>query len=153
MIQGIVRITRLLLPVLALCLTLGVLVRAFRRRPSHGFGRRPWFLFLALTLFGGSIALCITGETWYTEPLTLMLFIGFLAVQWISFAFAGYGGMRAELTGFFLTDLGLMVAALNDTGAFYTQLICVAVGIAGFYLLRFFLRNPAIPTATQISWV
>jgi len=142
-VQSIIRVTRLLLPVLALCVTLGVMIRAFRRRPAHGFGHRPWFLFLALTLFGVMIALCITNETWWTEPLTLMLFIAFLAVQWMSFVFAGRGGMRAELTGFFLTDLGLMVAALNDTGAFHTQLICVAAGIAGFYILRFFLRNPA----------
>ncbi len=142
MVPGIIQLSRVLLPILALCITLGVLVRAFRRRPSHGLGRRPWFLFLALTAFGAILALCITADTWKTESVIPLLFIAYLVLQWVSFVFAGRGGMRAELTGFFLTDLGLMVAALSDADELKTQLLCVAIGIAGFYLLRFFLRNP-----------
>ena len=147
---SLISATRLLLPLLTVWIAAGTGARIFRRRPEHGVGRRPWALFLALTAFGFLLALDISVERWETEPQQPLLFLAFWVVQWLCFILAGRGGMKAELVGFFLTDLGLMIAALSGPVPLRTQLLGVVIGVVGFYLLRLLLRAPRLAEKLRI---
>ena len=147
---SLISTTRLLLPLLTVWITAGTGIRIFRHRPEHGTGRRPWVLFLILMVFGLLLELVITSERWKTEPQQPLLFLAFWVVQWLCFIFAGHGGMKAELVGFFLTDLGLMIAALSGPVPLRTQLLGVVLGVVGFYLLRLLLRAPRLAEKFRI---
>lgn len=141
---------RYVLPFPALLCVAGCFGRSFQKIPTHGTETRPWFSFICLTLYLMllSVPVCLSERS--ETPILMLAFILLGTGEWVCFLLFSRSGMRAEMIGFYLSSLGLAVAAAKGTGAVVTQLVCYGLGIAGFYALRLVVKNRRVFTALRI---
>jgi len=121
------------------------LSRQGEEREAPGRRIRPGITFLLLSFFlfilAGQHAVA-GGE--HSAAVTLA-FLALGAVMWAYFFVMRAirrTGFEAEALGFFLTGLGLSVAASSVPGTMFKQLALILAGLALFLLLGWWLRSP-----------
>ena len=115
------------------------------RRFSAGRFISPAVTLIWLTVFEGFLLLelIINSDPQYSRSFALS-FLALILLQWLS-----YTGMRVlERTGFeietiafYLTALGLCVAASSTPGDIYKQVLLIAASVALFWISGWWLRN------------
>ncbi len=115
-----------------------------RRRLSSGRPVSPRSSFIALTLF----QLLTIVEFSITRPdripVIALSFVILSAVMWSYYALTrrlGQTGFEPEILAFFACTLNLAVTATSTPGTMLKQTIAIVLGIIGFMLLGWYLRN------------
>lgn len=83
------------------------------------------------------------------------IYIGFIVLQWIYFAFATYvmriHNFECEMIAFAFTSIGLAIVGSIYPEAVIKQFLAIAVGVVGFCVMVVVLRH--IDTMKSIRWV
>jgi len=125
---------------------------ASRTRPGREI--RPGATLLLLTLFQLILAVQLTlagGESF--ETLVPLAFLGLIALEWLCYVMTrvlGRSGFEPETLAFFLTSVGFATTASASAGSLLKELICLAMGIAVFWVLGSFLRD--LRRAKSVRW-
>lgn len=114
-----------------------------RKRPGQNVS--PAVTLLELTLFEAFLLLehMFTAPAEYTGSIALS-FAGLIIIQWLcyySMRFIGRSGFEVETLAFYLSALGMSVAATSTPEDMYKQLLLTMVGVALFVINGWWLRN------------
>ena len=114
----------------------------------------PLITLLELSLFQAFLLLqhTFTAEKQYLVPIALS-FGGVVALEWILYAFMRLmkrAGFEIEILAFYLTTLGLSVAASSVPENIYRQLALITASVLLFLLGGWWLRNLRRTTAMRI---
>lgn len=115
----------------------------YRTRPGQRVS--PAITLLELTLFEAFLLLehVFTAEAGYAGDIALA-FAGLMCVQWLCYyamRFIGRSGFEVETLAFYLSALGMSVAASGTPEDMFKQLLLTMVGVALFVINGWWLRN------------
>ena len=115
------------------------------RRTRAGQSVSPAVTLLELTLFEICLMIehVIYGESEFTASIALA-FVGLIALQWFcyySMRLMGRSGFEVETLAFYLSALGMSIAASSTPEDMGKQLILTIVGVALFLFGGWWLRN------------
>ena len=114
-------------------------------KPSLWRNVHPAVTLLFLTVFQALLLLenVYAAEAEYKSGIT-MGFVLLMAIEWFCY-FAmrtvRRTGFEAELAAFFLSSIGLSVIASSVPGEMMRQIIIIGIGVGGFFLLGWWLRD------------
>ena len=115
----------------------------------------PYIMLFIITLFQLICLLTLitsVGEEYRSD--VLMTFGGYLMIEYAYFIGArlvlGRRGFEVELIAFLLTSIGLSITASVYPDGIVKQFIAVLVGIGGFVILQWFLRDVKFCNSTRI---
>ena len=125
------------------------------QRTEPGKWIRPESTFVILTLFQAVLAMehSFTAKSEYIAPIALAFACVCLA-QWAYYFIMrsmNRNGFEAETLAFFLSTVGLSVAASSVPGAMIKQIILLLAGLGLFVLLGWWLRE--LERAKKLRWL
>lgn len=123
-----------------------------RTRPGQAVS--PAVTLIELTLFEAFLMLehLVTAESEYTRAIALA-FAGLMCIQWLcycSMRFIDRTGFEVETLAFYLSALGMSVAATSTPEDMFKQLLLTMVGVALFLINGWWLRNLRRTAAMRI---
>lgn len=112
-----------------------------KSKPKHKNG--GFFAALMLTLFQLMVCMQLVIHYSGTEHVlpTAFTFGLLIAGEWVYFIFRRIRGIQIEIIGFFLTSIGLAVAASATPDSLYKQLLSAVLGAAFFIAMRFVYKS------------
>ncbi len=124
----------------------------YRTRPGQRVS--PAITLIELTLFEAFLLLehVFTAEPGYAGDIALS-FAGLMCVQWLCYyamRFIGRSGFEVETLAFYLSALGMSVAASGTPEDMFKQLLLTMVGVALFLINGWWLRNLRRTAALRI---
>ncbi len=124
----------------------------YRTRPGQRVS--PAITLLEVTLFEAFLLLehVFTAEAGYAGDIALA-FAGLMCVQWLCYyamRFIGRSGFEVETLAFYLSALGMSVAASGTPEDMFKQLLLTMVGVALFVINGWWLRNLRRTAAMRI---
>lgn len=124
----------------------------YRTRPGQRVS--PAITLIELTLFEAFLLLehVFTAEAGYAGDIALS-FAGLMCVQWLCYyamRFIGRSGFEVETLAFYLSALGMSVAASGTPEDMFKQLLLTMVGVALFLINGWWLRNLRRTAALRI---
>lgn len=124
----------------------------YRTRPGQRVS--PAITLLEVTLFEAFLLLehVFTAEAGYARDIALA-FAGLMCVQWLCYyamRFIGRSGFEVETLAFYLSALGMSVAASGTPEDMFKQLLLTMVGVALFLINGWWLRNLRRTAALRI---
>ncbi|MCD8342465.1 MAG: FtsW/RodA/SpoVE family cell cycle protein [Clostridiales bacterium] len=127
--------------------------RQMERRTRPGRFLSPSVTLLLLTLVQGMLlgSLCMALPDSSTTILTCFgLLMGMEWLLYVIYRAARRTGFELETLAFFLTSLCLTVTAVSSISTLYRQTICVALGLAVFFVMNLILRD--LDLAKGVRW-
>ncbi len=124
----------------------------YRTRPGQTVS--PAITLLELTLFEAFLMLehVFTAESGFVGDIALA-FSGLMCVQWLCYyamRFIGRSGFEVETLAFYLSALGMSVAASGTPEDMFRQLLLTMVGVVLFVINGWWLRNLRRTAAMRI---
>lgn len=124
----------------------------YRTRPGQRVS--PAITLVEVTLFEAFLLLehVFTAEPGYAGDIALA-FAGLMCVQWLCYyamRFIGRSGFEVETLAFYLSALGMSVAASGTPEDMFKQLLLTMVGVALFLINGWWLRNLRRTAAMRI---
>ena len=118
-------------------------------RPSYAI------ILILLAIFN----ICSMFLNLYTEdvfnPQIIIVYLGFIAVQWLYFAFASFvlriHNFEIEMLAFAFSSVGLAIVGSIYPGSVLKQFLALVIGVIGFCFLIVVLRH--IETIKSLRWV
>ena len=118
-------------------------------KPSYGI-----VLFL-LALFNVCAMLLNMYPGGELAPQIIGVYVGFIVLQWVYFAFATYvmriHNFECEMIAFAFTSIGLAIVGSIYPEAVLKQFLAVVIGVVAFFVMGVVLRH--IDTMKSIRWV
>ncbi len=118
-------------------------------KPSYGIVLILLALFNLCSMF---LNLYPKGEF---NPQILVVYLGFIAIQWLYFAFASFvlriHNFELEMIAFAFSSVGLAIVGSIYPGAVLKQFLALVIGVVGFCFLTVILRH--IDTMKSLRWV
>ena len=116
-----------------------------RRRTAPGRFVGPGVTLLILTLFQAFLTLefTVTAEERHLVPVCLG-FLALIVLEWFCFLVmksVRRTGFEPETVAFFLSTLGMSVAASSTPDDMFRQVVFLALGVALFFILGWWLRD------------
>ena len=123
-----------------------------RHRPGKGF--RPFSTLLLLSAFQLALGLqlCISMDAALPLPVPVS-FAALIALTWLCYLLTRTMrrvGFEIETLAFFLSTIGMAVAASSVPDDMYKQLALLAAGVCLYYLIGWFLRD--LNRAVRLRW-
>ncbi len=115
------------------------------KRTDAGHGVSPALTLVYLTLFELFLMLehLCTDDSGHCADIALA-FAGLICMEWLCYStmrFLGRSGFEVETLAFYLSALGMSVAASSTPEDMYKQLLLTLTGVALFWLSGLWLRN------------
>lgn len=89
------------------------------------------------------------------QPQVLLVYLGFIAVQWLYFLFATFvlriHNFELEMIAFTFASIGLAIVGSIYPGAVIKQFAAVVIGVVGFCVMVVIMRN--IDTLKSMRWI
>lgn len=127
------------------CLSDADLVSLSKNRTAPGWAVRPGFTLLVLTVFQLLLAFCHVCAAAVEHAGSIALaFAALVIVQWLYYFIMRAmrrSGFEVETIAFFLSSLGLSVAATSVPGDMLKQTLLMLAGVALFLILGWWLRD------------
>lgn len=125
------------------------------KRTVAGHGVSPALTLVYLTLFELFLMLehVFTSQVEHTADIALA-FAGLICVEWLCYytmRFLDKSGFEVETLAFYLSALGMSVAASSTPEDMYKQLLLTIVGVLLFWLCGLWLRNLRRISITRIA--
>lgn len=114
-----------------------------RTAPGHFIG--PGVTLLVLTLFQAFLTLefTVTADSQYLQAIC-MGFLALMVTQWFCYLLMRSirrTGFEAETIAFFLTTLGMSIAASSTPEDMFKQTVLMLIGVVLFFILGWWLRD------------